>query len=217
MTAGWSRVASWMLVLGIGLLAAPAAPAQSSSAASDAPVAGALVLNPGDLVRVTVWRKPELSGEFLISADGTLRHPLYRSVRVSGLPLPAVEARLREFLATYEASPQVLVEPLVRVVVGGEVRVPALHTLPPETTIGQAIALSGGAGEQGRLDRVRLVRNGRVETLDLTNPDGVAGRMTVRSGDEIVVGRRRNSFRDVVGPLSSLAAAIAAIATLARQ
>lgn len=217
MIAGWSRVASWTLALGIGLAAATAAPAQSSSAASDPPGVGALVLNPGDLVRVTVWRKPELSGEFVISADGTLRHPLYRSVRVSGMPLTAVEARLREFLATYEAAPQVLVEPLVRVVVGGEVRVPALHTLAPETTIGQAIALSGGPGEQGRLDRVRLVRNGRVEMLDLTNPDAVAGRMTVRSGDEIVVERRRNAFRDVVGPLSSIAAAIAAIVTLARQ
>src|SRR5688572_27242384 len=84
-------------------------------------------LNAGDVLRITVWRKPELSGDFLIAADGTVSHPLYRDVRVTGIPMAAVESRLRDFLATLEAKPQFVVEPLLRVAVSGEVRQPNMY------------------------------------------------------------------------------------------
>src|SRR4051812_5763503 len=40
------------------------------------------VLTPGDSVRIEVWRKPEFSGDFVVAPDGTITHPLFRSVRV---------------------------------------------------------------------------------------------------------------------------------------
>jgi polysaccharide export outer membrane protein len=171
-------------------------------------------LRPGDAMRVTVWRNPELSGDFRISNEGTLQHPLYRSVQVTGVPLSVVEERVRELVTTYVATPQILIEPLVRVSVNGEVRSPSLQTLPPETTIAQAIALSGGATDVAKLNQVQVVREGRVLKLDLAKPGSANLLFTVRSGDQIVVPRRRNVFRDVIGPVSSLAAAVAAIFTL---
>ena len=35
-------------------------------------------LNPGDQVRIVVWRKAEFSGDFAVAANGTIAHPLYR-------------------------------------------------------------------------------------------------------------------------------------------
>src|SRR3954468_7477285 len=102
--------------------------------------ATAVALNPGDVVRITVWRKPELSGDFVVAVDGTLSHPLYRDVRVIGVPMAAVEIRAREFLTNLEANPQFVVEPLIRVAVGGEVRLPNLYTLRPEPSLAQAVA-----------------------------------------------------------------------------
>jgi hypothetical protein len=32
-------------------------------------------LRPGDVVRIDVWQKPELSGEFRVGIDGSLVHP----------------------------------------------------------------------------------------------------------------------------------------------
>ncbi|HEU4628903.1 MAG TPA: polysaccharide biosynthesis/export family protein [Gemmatimonadaceae bacterium] len=174
------------------------------------------MLRPGDAVRVTVWRQPELSGDFRVSNDGTLQHPLYRSVRVAGVALPVVEQRVRELVLTYVQSPQILLEPLVRVTVNGEVRAPALQSLPPETTIAQAIALSGGATELARMNQVQVIRDGRVLKLNLAKPGSAALLFTVRSGDQIVVPRQRNLFRDVIGPASSIAAAIAAVITMIR-
>src|SRR5437868_2076431 len=124
-------------------------------------------LQPGDVIRITVWHHPEMSGEFVIAEDGTLIHPLYQVIKVAGIPLPAVKERLRTLLATYEQDVQLVIEPLYPVTVAGEVRQPNLYRLPGGTTYAQAIAMAGGPTEQGRLDRVRVVRKNRDMVLDL--------------------------------------------------
>jgi protein involved in polysaccharide export with SLBB domain len=186
--------------------------------AAQAAVAGAgnagSALNPGDVVRITVWRKPELSGDFVIAGDGTVSHPLYRDVRVTGLSMGAVEARVREFLAKLEANPQFVVEPLLRVAVGGEVRQPNLYTLRPETSLAQAVAMAGGPTDRGRRDRLRLVRQNREMVVDLRRPDESGSGMLVHSGDQILVEQNRAIYRDVVGPVVSVLGATAAIVSV---
>jgi protein involved in polysaccharide export with SLBB domain len=171
----------------------------------------AILLGPGDVVRITVWRRPELSGEFIVAADGSLTHPLYRTLRVIGVPLPILETRVQSFLQRFDESPQFVVEPLFRVAVGGEVKRPDLYTLSPETSLAQAIALAGGATERGRQDGVRLLRDGRVTVLDMTRPEAATMRMRIRSGDELTVERRRSVFREYIAPAVTLTGATAAI------
>jgi polysaccharide export outer membrane protein len=184
------------------------------SAAQQAPAEPAL--KPGDLVRVTVWRKPELSGEFRVMANGAIGHPLYQAVNVNGVSIPALTARLREFLATYEQNPQIVVEPLLQVAVGGYVKTPSLYALPFGTTIGQAIAQAGGTSEGANLRKVRLVREGRVQRIDLSDLSTNAATMPVASGDEIFVSPRGVSFGDIISPLASIVAAVAAVVSIAR-
>lgn len=176
-----------------------------------------MLITPGDYVRVTVWRKPELSGEFLVAADSSVKHPLYQEVKVAGLPVGAAQEQLRTFLLRYEASPQISLDPLFQVTVGGEVRSPNLYRLSPETNLGQAVALAGGPTDRGRLDRVRLLRGGRTYPIDLMRADGAGVQMPVQSGDRIFVERRRDQLRDVIGPVASLSAAVVSIALLFRR
>jgi protein involved in polysaccharide export with SLBB domain len=192
----------------IALLAAPPAVAQS-------PGGEDLVLRPGDVVRVTVWRNPELTGEFAVAGDGTLTHPLYREVVVGGAGLALAEARIRELLSRLESNPRFVIEPLLRVSVGGEVRQPSLYTLPPETSVAEAVALAGGATERGRLDRVRLLRDGRELRVDLTDPRGGLAQTPIRSGDQLFVERRVSVFREYIAPAGSIAAAIVSLISLA--
>jgi polysaccharide export outer membrane protein len=166
---------------------------------------------------VTVWRKPELSGECVVTADSVLSHPLYQSVKVVGLPMPEVKQRLVAFLAQYEQNPLITIEPLFRVTVGGEVRQPNVYSLSRSSTVAQAIAGAGGPTDRGRLTKVRLYRDGKQIPLDLNDPRSDQANLAVRSGDAIVVGRSHNFFRDVLAPGASLTAALLSIVVIFRQ
>jgi protein involved in polysaccharide export with SLBB domain len=123
---------------------------------------------------------------------------------------------VRTFLARYETNPSFVISPLLRVFVGGEVRLPSVYTLPPRTTVAQAVAQAGGATERGRLDRVRVRRQKDVILVDLTRPDGAAP-TEIRSGDQVTVERTRSVLRDYLGPASSVIAALAAISSVIIQ
>jgi polysaccharide export outer membrane protein len=185
------------------VLSAAAAPA----AAQDTTTA----VRPADVIRLSVWRQPEFTGEFPIAPDGTILHPLLAEVRVVGRTREQVRTQLREVLREYENDPQFVFDYLYRVGVTGEVRLPNLYTLPPETTLIQAVAAAGGVAEFGRLETVRLIRGGRETILDLRAPTPEVAEMRIRSGDEIRVIRRGAGWRDYVGLGASMVAAVASV------
>ena len=67
------------------------------------------------------------------------------------------------------------------------------------------------------LPAVRLVRGSQVIALDLTRPDLATARTTIRSGDEIVVGRSRSVLRDVVAPWAALIGGLLYIVATIRE
>jgi protein involved in polysaccharide export with SLBB domain len=172
-------------------------------------------LLPGDEVRIRVWRDSEMSGDIAIGPDGTLLHPVWRGLKVTGLTLPDVEARIRQFLTRYQTEPQFVAQPLFRVTVGGEVQKPDLYFLSPDVTIGQAVALAGGATERGRTDRVRLLSGGQLRVIKLDGNDP-SGNLPVRSGDQLIVERRGSFFREIFAPLVAIAGSAAAIINVTR-
>jgi polysaccharide export outer membrane protein len=175
------------------------------------------VLSPGDLVRVTVYRHPDLTGEMEVGDDGTLLHPLYRDLRVTGLSQAQLNERVAAHLARYGADPAFVAEPLVRVTLSGEVRQPKVTNVRPGTTVFQALALAGGIAPTGRPDGVLLVRQGASRTLDLTEPTAPGASEPVRSGDLIVVERRSTWVRDVLTPAASIASVAIALLNLFRR
>ena len=200
---------SWAVA---ALLIAPVAAAAAQAARSDP------VLRPGDMLRLSVWRHPELSGDFLVAPDSTVVHPLYQRVQVAGVPLPVVKERLRALLVTYEQGVEFAIEPLFAVTVAGEVRQPNLYRLPQGTTFAQAIAQAGGPTELGRLDRVHVIRRDSAMVIDLARNYSRYERLPIASGDQVLVARRSDSnfLRDVLYPLASLTAAVAAVLAYSR-
>jgi protein involved in polysaccharide export with SLBB domain len=194
-----------LLTLLLLLCAAPAA-AQDPTAA----------VRPADVIRLSVWRQPEFTGEFPIAPDGTILHPLLTEVRVVGRTRDQVREQLRQVLLRYETEPQFVFDYLYRIGLTGEVRLPNLYNLPPETTITQAVAAAGGVSEFGRLDQVRLIRGGRETILDLRNPAPEVAEMRIRSGDQIRIPRRGASWRDFVGLAAAIVAAVASVVAAIR-
>lgn len=189
------------MAFGSGMLPAQSAPLP----------AGQQVLHPGDSVRVLVWRQPELSGGFYVSPEGTLEHPLYRSVVVAGVPLDTARARLRETIQKYIENPEFVMEPFFRVIVAGQVRLPGVYSMPRQATVVQALAVAGGPTQNAQLDRITLVRNGVATRIDLTDFTNPLGQSLLLSGDQIVVPQDRGTLRNYIGPIAAMVAALAAI------
>lgn len=192
---------------------AASSPASAQNPAPEVPRARQELL-PGDQIRITVWRSVEFSGDYLIAANGTITHPLYREVQVTGIPLASVEERLRVFLSRYMTNPQFVIEPLVRIIVAGEVRSPNIYSVPPETTIAQALALAGGANDRGQIRDVRVIRDRQMIRMDISKADSDAAQLQIRSGDQIFIGRRPRSAAEIISPVTSTIAAAAGILSL---
>jgi polysaccharide export outer membrane protein len=202
-----------LTLLALVALSVPAS-AQDSRASSDQ-----AVLAPGDSVRIVVWRKPEFSGDFVVAPNGTITHPLFRSVQVAGVPFATAEANLRRFLARFEENPEFVIEPLIRVAISGEVERPLVYALRPETTVAEAVARAGGATELGARNRVRVLRlepSGQQEQLiiNLTDPQAGYGRIPIRSGDQIIVDRRKSFMRDILLPTLGVIGSVASLGLL---
>jgi len=177
------------------------------------------VLTPGDSVRIQVWRRPDFSGDFVVGPDGSVSHPLYRSVQVAGVPFATAEANLRRFLSGFEENPQFVMEPLVRVAVSGEVTRPMVFATRPETSIGEVLARAGGATQNGARNRVRVIRftqsgKQQVFRLDLENSESTDFSIPIRSGDMIVVDRRKSFTKDILLPTLGIIGSIASVGLL---
>jgi polysaccharide export outer membrane protein len=176
-----------------------------------------ITLSPGDSVRIMVWRKPEMSGDFIVGPDGTITHPLYQAVRVGGIPFSTAAANVRAFLGRFEQDPQFVVEPLIRIAISGEVGRPQVFAVRPETTIGEAVAQAGGPNQFANRDHVRVLRREgtsqqqREFSINLREPSGPAAALRVHSGDQIVVDRRKSFFRDIFLPGLSVVGSFASI------
>lgn len=208
---GTGRVARLIAAgLGSGLLLC--LPAMAAAQGPSAPT-----LRQGDLVELQVMNRPELSGQFRVNRFGTLAHPLYRDVRVEGIPLDRVEEQFRTILSQTERDPRLWVQPLFRVNLGGEVLQPGQYHLPPGSTLLDAIHLAGGLTRDAKPE-LELVRESVTRHLMLRDPSIDGGGAPIQSGDEIAVLRESNFnfMTQVFLPLMTTAATVASIINLSR-
>ncbi|HEU5209571.1 MAG TPA: SLBB domain-containing protein [Longimicrobiales bacterium] len=165
----------------------------------------------GDHVRLTVWGNPALSGEFEIGEGGMVIHPLYREIQLAGMTLPEAESAFRQIVLRFETNPKLIVEPMFRIAVTGEVRAPNIYTVSPYTTVPEAVAQAGGPTEDAKVSEARLLRNGREIEVDLRLPQTELSNLHLRSGDQIILDRQRHWWRNGVGPALESLGALASI------
>ena len=71
--------------------------------------AGDYVIGPDDILRITVYREPELDRTVKVSSDGQMTFPLIGKVRVGGYTVSELEQVLNEKLREYLKQPHVTV------------------------------------------------------------------------------------------------------------
>ena len=140
-------------------------------------------LQPGDMVRVALSREVDLSGDYLVDETGMVALPLI-GLREASNKTPATFKR--ELVSAYNEqlrNQTIQVTFLRRVRVLGEVRNPGLYHADPTMTLGDVVALAGGATSLGRSGDIKIVRDG--EQFEVRLDSEVSHQ--VRSGDQILV------------------------------
>lgn len=168
-------------------------------------------LQAGDKVKLTVWRAPELGGEFVVAPDGMLEHPAFADLYVLGVPMPRVRAILDSAVRTQNVNARVIILPEFRVSITGAIVKPDLYYLPAGTSVVDAIAQAGGPTSAGDPGHLELIRNGQRVMLDLTDASGPATRVTVASGDQLVMAQHSDALRSSIIPLTSVLSALAGV------
>ncbi len=168
------------------------------------------VVNPGDVLRIEVFGRETLTGQFQVDELGNVNYPMLGAISTRGITVAELRDILRSGLENLFASPFVTITPLFRLAVLGEVRNPGLYTIDPTLTVLDVVALAGGPTSVGDLNRTRLIRakmetttdslvagSLAADTLEQTLRGRTLQEMGVRSGDRIVVPRKKFTLGDI--------------------
>ena len=175
---------------------------------------------PGDAVRITIWREPQLSGDFSISSNGTVQLPLIGKVQVQGLTTMSLSSFLKAEFGAYLREPDIQVVPLIRVSVLGGVGKPGLFRAEPESSLWDLIAEAGGP-VRGRVKDMRVLRSGKVVIKDILTAyergDSLLD-IGIRTGDQITVPTNpKFSFSDVLRITTAAIGVAALIISISRN
>jgi polysaccharide biosynthesis/export protein len=107
------------------------------------------ILGPGDVVTVTVWGHPELSGKRVVGPDGEIQLPFFGSFRVAGLSADDASGKLTSALREdyLNAAASVIVDSYNsnQVIVLGHVAHQGVLTFAGDPTLLEALAKAGAA------------------------------------------------------------------------
>jgi polysaccharide export outer membrane protein len=171
----------------------PAAP----GAAAQAPAGNSYVIGASDVITVTVFKEPTLSGSLLVRPDGMISVPLLGDVKASGKTPLQLADEIAVALKKYVQDPNVSIvlsqsnSKIIYLI--GEVGKPGPIGMTPGMTMLQAIATTGGLTEFANAKKIYILRtvDGRQQKIPVRYKQALQGdaalNLTLNPGDTIVV------------------------------
>jgi polysaccharide export outer membrane protein len=171
------------------------------------------VVGPNDVLSITVFNQPQLSGKFTIEADGTFAYPLLGRVAAGGSSIRAVEDKIRAGLAAgFLENPQVSVSVdqfrSQQIFVMGEVKNPGPLQFTGAMTLIEALSRAGSTTEHSGHELIIVHSSDGTAAANPSNPGADAvhvdldrlqrGLLTeniaLRAGDTVFVPRAETLF-----------------------
>jgi len=155
------------------------------------------VIGPADVLTVTVWKQPTLSGNLVVRPDGMISMPLLGDVAASGLTPPQLSDHIELQLTKFFVAPSVAVEVTQinsrKIYLLGEVQKAGPVDMTPGMTLLQALSSAGGPTDYANTRKIYILRedSGRQRKIPVHYKDALKGRgdanLALKAGDTIVV------------------------------
>lgn len=158
------------------------------------------LIQPGDVLSVSVWNEEELQREVTVRPDGGITFPLIGDLHASGKSIRDLRAEITKGLSTY--IPEAAVSLNLKQVVGnkvnvlGQVKSPGEFILTSGTDVLQALSMAGGVTAFANLSKIKVLRRDKETQEQSVIPfnykkvlkgRGLDQNILLQSGDTIVV------------------------------
>lgn len=197
--AGVAPVLQAAVPAGSAALPVPAQPASEiARPAASPPPDSRYVVQPGDVLQISVWREPDLQTEVLVRPDGGLTFPLVGEVTAAGRTIGQLQADIAARIVDY--VPEAVVTVAVKMAQGhkiyvvGQVQRPGEYITNREVDVVQALSMAGGTTAFAAVNKIKVLRraNGGQTTIPFRYADIEKGRnleqnIVLQSGDVVVV------------------------------
>jgi len=174
---------------------APAVAGPAPGVAAAASTVPGYVIGLGDVLRIVVWKEPDLTGDVTVRPDGMVTVPLVGDVMAAGRVPSQLAATLvggfQQFLEGPRVTVTVVQAVSARIYVVGQVMRPGEFPLSGHLTVLKALALAGGFKDFARTDGIVVVREDQT-VLSFNYKRVAEGRdvtqnVLLQAGDTIVV------------------------------
>ncbi len=156
------------------------------------------MVGEADVLRVNVWKEPELSEQVIVRPDGKISLPLVTEVKVAGMTPSQIQQLLTERLKAFIVAPQVTVTVTdIRsktVYITGEVMRAGEYPMLAPMTVLQLIAKAGGVSAYANRHGIFVLRyvDGKPVRYSFNYNEVLKGRnvgqdVELRPGDTVVV------------------------------
>jgi polysaccharide export outer membrane protein len=155
----------------------------------------AYVIGPADLLRITVWKEPDLTLDATVRIDGMITVPLLGDVpaagRVPSQLAGSLVAELQKFIENPRVTVSVSQATSARVYVVGQIVRPGEFALSGRMTVLKALALAGGFKEFARPESILIVREDQMvipfNYKRIADGKDASQNVLLAAGDTIVV------------------------------
>jgi polysaccharide biosynthesis/export protein len=155
-------------------------------------------VKPGDTLKISVWKEPDLQGPVLVTPDGAFAFPLVGQVDARGKTVTQLQAIISERLEKYISDPVVTVSLQDirgnKVYVIGQVNKPGEFILGQRIDVMQALSMAGGTTPFASLGNIIILRRDgtaqeavRFDYTNVARGRSLEQNIELRSGDVVVV------------------------------
>jgi protein involved in polysaccharide export with SLBB domain len=144
----------------------------------------------GDVIILHFLRERQLSDSVIVDVRGDAVFPKLGAMNVSRFTIGDLQDTLVARYAVYLRQPELQVMVMRRVVVNGEVRMPGVYHIDAASGVRDVIARAGGTTEAANRKKVHVIREGQRISVRGWDYEGLTAAMDLRSGDQLVVGRK---------------------------
>ena len=186
-----------LMLISIFELSVAAADEQETSSTATATLP--YVVQPGDILEISVWKEEGLEKEVIVRPDGGISFPLVGQLDVKNKSLQQIEELIKEKLSQFIADPVVTVSAKQllgnKIYVIGQVNRPGEYPINRYVDVMQALSMAGGMTAFASVNNIIILRRdeqGKQKAIEfeygeVEDGDDLEQNIILKPGDVVVV------------------------------